>query len=385
MSYNNVFKILDTNTKLKSLITNMASGYIDVPYIISETLKLLEDGSVFENIISDSNKVVLCNMISMYFNDCWEIYIDDIKLDKALKYGKIEVYKVNAANGLRYATVNEVAQGISELLSEYVYPAGEETYKKLCLLQWTFTGVSYFFRQAGYTLNYDDNGKVKNTFYEMILMSANEINDLFTWLSVRDEFDKAIKIIKKMEKNRGYKYAKYEKDEISEDITIKQLVLNIYRVFPRNSNDKNYRKALALVINANKGNKLSPTEVSFLRNVYKQYALSSGNTSYKEDESNDIKDMCDTIENERYSGKIDANHFAYKIISTLKKSNYSKCSIKQYNILLDAYNLVTSDKEKDNKDVKAKTEVISETDIDTSLGILSNAIGDGIFEDEEDV
>ena len=34
-------------------------------------------------------------------------------------------------------------------------------YSKICLLQWSFTGKSYYFRQAGYKLNYSEDGKVE--------------------------------------------------------------------------------------------------------------------------------------------------------------------------------------------------------------------------------
>lgn len=384
MSYNNLFKILNDNLKLKSLITNMSSGYVDIPYIVSETLKVLEDGHPFEKIISDSNKIALCNMIDKYFLDCWELYIDDLDLDKLVTFGKIEVYKVNAANGLRYATTGEIAQGIKGLLGEYIYPIGEEDYKKLCLLQWTFNGKSYFFRQAGYQLTYDDAGKVRNSFYEMITMCAHELNDLFNWLVIRDQFEKDIKILTKMKKNKGYKYASYEPDEITEDITIKQLIVNINRVFPRNSSNKDYRKALALVISSNKGKRLEPLEIAFLRNVYDKHALDRGsNKTISDDTDVKLKEMCEEIDNNRYSGKIRTDHFAYKIIDTLRKANYTKCSTKQYNILLDAYNLINGKVKKD-EEKKEETKVISELDIDTSLGAISNALGDGLFDEEDE-
>ena len=134
MSYNKLFKLLEDNTRMTSFISNISSGYMEVPYIMSETLKILEDDNPFFGIISDSNKKSLCIMLDQYFTDCWGLFIEDLKLDKCLSYGKIEIYKIAAANGLRYATVNEVAQGIKGLIGEYIYPAGEEEYKKLCLL-----------------------------------------------------------------------------------------------------------------------------------------------------------------------------------------------------------------------------------------------------------
>lgn len=380
MSFDKLFKLVDDKTQ--SFIQNLSSGYIEVPYIMSETLKILEDDSVFCNIVSDSNKKSLCIMLDQYFSDCWSMYIDDMKLDKLLKYGKIEIYKIDAANGLRYATTNEVAQGVKGLIGEYIYPAGEDIYKKLCLLEWSFNGISYYFRQAGYKLNYDSNGKVTNTFYEMIQMCARDLKDTFEWLSDKNEVTKSINRIKKLQKSKGYKYSSYEKDEIIEDISIKQLITNIYKVFPRNSDNANYRKALALSIKMYKNKQeLSPLEISSLREIYEEYALDRGKNNQPATVNEDLKKKCALLLSERTSGKINHNHFAYTIIDTLKRNNYTKCSPKQYSIIEEALKLVGRDlsTEEDNR-----TEIISDSEIDLSLASLSNAIGDGLFEDGDD-
>lgn len=368
-------------------MSNISGGYMDIPYIMTETLKILEDDNPFFGIISDSNKKSLCIMLDQYFNDCWELYIEDLKLDNCLKYGKIEIYKVCAAQGLRYATVNEVAQGIKGLIGEYIYPAGEDEYKKLCLLQWSFTGVSYYFRQAGYTLNYDKDGKVENSFYEMIQMCAYQLKELFDWISVRDNFDKAIKRIKKMQKSKGYKYASYAKDEIKEDITIKQLVMNIYKVFPRNSSNTEYRKALALALRSYKNKQqLTPLEVSQLRDIYDKYALDAGARQKEQLDVNiEVKNMCEKLLAERFKGKINQKHFAYVIIETLKKNNYTSCSPKQYAIIDDAYKIISDETEnsKDNNQTSGNTKIISEDDIDKSLNSYGYGSGE-LFEDGDD-
>ena len=196
MGYTKLFELLKDETKLTSLITNLSSGFIDVPYLISETLKLLADDSIYYNAISDNDKISLCIMIDNYFSDCWEQYIADINLDKLLKFGKIEVYKIEAADGLRYATQGEVTNGVKGLIGEYIYTAGEEEYKHLCLLQWSFSGIGYFYKQAGYNLKYDDEGKVLTSFYEMITQSAYGLKDLFNWISVKSNFETAISKIK---------------------------------------------------------------------------------------------------------------------------------------------------------------------------------------------
>ena len=388
MSYNKLFKLLEDNTRMTSFISNISSGYMEIPYIMSETLKILEDDNPFFGIISDSNKKSLCIMMDQYFTDCWGLFIEDLKLDKCLNYGKIEIYKVAAANGLRYATVNEVAQGIKGLIGEYIYPAGEEEYKKLCLLQWSFTGVSYYFRQAGYKLDYDSNGKVVNSFYEMIQMSAYQLKELFDWVSVKENLDKALNRIKKMQKSKGYKYASYEKDEITEDITIKQLVMNIYKVFPRNSSNPDYRKALALALKSYKGKQqLTPLEVSQLRDIYDKHALDINRDKKAAASVNtDVKEKCELLLAERFKGKINQKHFAYTIIETLKRNNYTSCSPKQYAVIEEAYMIVTKANNNDNKvedNTSAKTEVISDDDINESLASYNLSSGE-LFDDGDD-
>lgn len=388
MSYNKLFKLLEDNTRMTSFISNISSGYMEIPYIMSETLKILEDDNPFFGIISNSNKKSLCIMLDQYFTDCWGLFIEDLKLDKCLSYGKIEVYKIAAANGLRYATVNEVAQGIKGLIGEYIYPAGEEEYKKLCLLQWSFTGVSYYFRQAGYKLDYDNNGKVTNSFYEMIQMCAYQLKELFDWVSVKENLDKALNRIKKMQKSKGYKYASYEKDEITEDITIKQLVMNIYKVFPRNSSNPDYRKALALALKSYKGKQqLTPLEVSQLRDIYDKHVLDINRDKKAAASVNtDVKEKCELLLAERFKGKINQKHFAYTIIETLKRNNYTSCSPKQYAVIEEAYMIVTKANNNDNKvenNTSAKTEVISDDDINESLASY-NLSGGELFDDGDD-
>lgn len=388
MGYNKLFNLLNAedDKRIKAMICNLSSEYIDVPYLISETLKILDDEHPYYNIITDNNKKALCYMLSRYFNNCWGEYIEDLNLDKLLKYGKIEVYKVDAANGFRYATEKEIASGVKGLIGENIYPAGEEEYKKLCLLNWTFTGKSYFFRQAGYELKYDTNGKVLTSLYEMIQTSANELKALFTWVTSED-YEKALK---KLKKCKGYKYASSEKDEIIEDITIKQLVYNIYNTFPRKSNNERYRKALSLSIKSVVNKKtLTPLEISKLREIYDEFAMDRNRNNTVQEANNEcnesLKANCELLLKERYNGKVNKNHFAYVIIDTLKKGNYTKCSPKQYSIIEDALSQLNISSEKEEqKNLKEKsndTEIITDSEVDLSLANISDAIGDGLFDE----
>ena len=40
MSHTKLFSLLENDLKLQSLVKNLASGYIEVPYIIEQTLKI---------------------------------------------------------------------------------------------------------------------------------------------------------------------------------------------------------------------------------------------------------------------------------------------------------------------------------------------------------
>lgn len=383
--------LIKDNTKLESFIANTILSTMQMPYLVTATLDMLTDESIWYNLIKDSNKIALCNMMYKYYIACLTVYIDDTVNDKELEYGKIEIYRINASSGIRYATVGEISNGVMGLMSESIYPEGEEAYKNLCLLYWTFTGNTYYYRQAGFKLEYDDKRKVSTSLYEMISNCAEALNSMIDWVNNDDNVDNALKEIDKLKKHKGYKYATYEKDEITDPITIKQLTLNIYNKFPRKSDDANYRRALSLALRSTKENKqLKPMEISFMREQYFRFAndktikqsLNGGNSV-----STGLKDECELLLRERYSGAIDPKHFAYTIITTIMKTNYSKCSPKQYSYIKEALGILEKhgkvDDTQDEKDT-SKAKVISDADIDTSLASMSEAIGTGLFDDADD-
>lgn len=387
MGYTNILSIIEED-KLRAFMSNMIPDEGEQPYLISETMSLLEDNSIMRNAISDSNKVALCNMLRSYFVKCYYDFMEDTKFKNLIKYGRMYIYRVAAADGLRYATNQEIKQGVSCLIGEETYPAGENEYRLLCLLQWTIDGCSYYFRQAGFQLEYTADGKVATMFYGMIQMCANKLLELFNWMHT-DEYDKCIDKLKKLVKSKGYKYASYAKDEITEDIPIKQLILNIKQKFPKQSPVTKYRKALALALKGSKDiSYIEPLDITFLRNTYTEFVYEQKNIdSKRQTEVVELKKLCEMLVSERYSGKINSEHFAYRIIGTLKANDYVKCSPKQMQILEDAKKKIlkhTEDSENeqqnDNEQIR-KTEILTEDEIDTSLAALSNAIGDGLFED----
>lgn len=359
---------VEENTQVKSTLTVINSG-LEEPFLALKIAELLSDTSLLANILSDKDKLNTGNFLYNYHRVCWGLFTDedDMKrLENGLKMAKRELYKVDAPMGERFATTKEIAMGVKQLKGEIQYPVGEDTYKLLNILYWSFTGKPAYFKEAGYTLTYDVASKgYKESFYEMLLMSYKQLVEACNLYTNYSKFDTVMKALDKVRKV-GFKYASYADDEIEETLSIKQLIYNVDITFPRNSPNPEYRKAISLVIKGKKSLKsLSPLDIAFLRRVYLQYAVDKKSESDNNDAVNmELQDMCETLLKEQYKGKIKQDHFAYKIIETLKKSGYKKCSQKQYSILEDAYKSINGVKEEEKRD---SITIIDDTFIDKSL------------------
>ena len=381
MEFNKINKLIEGKTDTKNIIAQMCSLNEQAPFVVREILVMLADNSIYSGIIPDSYKIALAIMLQMYFNTCFDYFGEEKKLSKTFEYASLLTYRVNAPNGYRFATANEINEGIENLVGEVVYPGGEEAYKNLALLLWTLTGNNFYFKKAGYKLQYDEQFKVTTTTYEMITESCEQLKQMMEWVGT-SSFDKALKIINKVKKSHGYKYAEYEKDEIHEQISIKQLVNTLDSVLPRGSNNADYRKAIALIIKTNKNDKkLEPLEVAYLRKVYRE-VVSTNNKKISNAVDNTLKDKCEYILNAKACGLIDPKHFAFVIISTISKYGYKKASDKQMAIIDEAYNIASKAQQKEAE--KNKSDVITDDEIDDTLASISNAIGNGLFEDEEE-
>lgn len=393
MGYSKLFSLIDDRQDIKSIIMNLSSFGSEQPYLVSETLNMLSNESIIRNIIPDKDQIALACMLRLYFNDCWAMYSDVNKYIGLAKYSRLDSYSIESDKGLRPATESEIRQGVMGLQCKEVYPAGEEFDKTLNLLLWTMTGNTFYFRRAGFKNNFDTNGKITDNLYQMIYQCSNELNNMFKFIADKNKYNKCIKIIEKYKKSNGIKYASYASDEIKENMSIKQLMNNIKINLPRHSSDENIRKAIALYIKSQK-KQLTPMEISYLRGVYSYYInnrerinIKTSNENKKNSDS-ELKKKCEILINERYRGKIDSNHFAYRIIDTLSKYDYSRCSVNQYRVIEDALRIIHNTNE--NKEIimneeRARQEVniISDDDLD-SYESISDFIGEGLFDDSSD-
>lgn len=381
MTCNRLIDLIPDEVEMIQNIQAFGISGIELPYLMQEILNLLDDDNECNKLVSDNDLVVLAYMFREYKNKCFSEFEYITKNPKILEYSRYLAYKIEAANGIRFATKNEVDEGAEGLLAYYIYPAGEEAARNMSILYWTVEGKPYQLRRAGYKFEYDKNGVLLTSSYQMIQMVYLDIHDMLNWFTDEKGYKTAIKKITKFKNNGGYKYATYEKDEIRESITVKQLIKTLEEHVPRKSENIDYRRALGIIFsNKNKGTTPSPLDLSELRRIYKVYCddfRRNGAVGVNEE----LKELCNKIEQGVVNKIVPPTHFALKIISTIKKAGYVKCSQKQLAILREAENIIKKHEEKQNQSVVST--VITDDEInDTMLNTIAK-MEHGIFEEDD--
>lgn len=378
MTFDKLSNILNDDI-LVTRISSISNQLDAAPKVLTRLYSLIHDDSVFWNVTNDSQKRGLAYMAVTVYDGCFYAYNENIIKPDHCKYGAIEVYDIDAADGLRPATIGEVKSGVHGLIAKNIYPAGEESYRNISIILWLFTDIAYYYRCAGLPIEYDRFGKVSTTTYEMLNRAVKRIADAITWL-MQGNAEKAIKIINKYKSSGGYKYAEYAKDEVRENISIKQLIKNIDNEMPRNSDKAEFRRAISLIIKTNKNNvRLTPLEISWLRNVYDELIATKSNTEKPEMDTR-LKADCDRISQAQLAGLLSRSDFVFKIIGTLSKNGYTKCSPKQRKFIDDAIEKLDNINRENNTGNKSPAQVINDDDIDLTLTGVSDLIGQGLFE-----
>ena len=291
--------------------------------------------------LNDRNKGALARLVIQYGRNM-EPVINDTKVnvDRMANGARRYIYRMDAVNGIRIATNTEIEDGALGLIEEVKYTISEENFRLVKLMAWTVHG-----RHRDLI---DGVGKYvdKNLpLYEKIIVSANDLIKLFNWVSQPVQYledrDKLLKMNKVIEE---YKYPDYAYDEVKSEYSPRQLVYYLDKNLPRGSSDKDTRRALNLVINFKKTKyfRLGPMEKQLLR---KEYEKAIKVVKKEEETGSQLKDDCEKLLKARKDGLVDKNHFAFKIIETLRGFGYSRCSEKQYDIIRDALLKVKEAKE----------------------------------------
>lgn len=395
-NYNLIRGLLKETPDLLTTFNALVSNGVEGSKMLEDILDFLDDDNVKLNMIQDKNKISLVALMKRYYLTCGDTFIVESDYEKVFMSSKREIYRIDAPSGIRIATSYEVTNGVRGLIAEDNYLIDVEKYKLLALLVWSITGRLRYYRLAGFEYNYTKNKGLEDSIYDLILRCSTQLIKMMDWVGSK-EFSGEIKALKRAIKQSKYKYPDYAADEVRADITEKQLIFYLEKHLPRGSSNDRYRQAIALVLRSkDKFNKLTPANIAYLREIYAE--LTSGvvdlvGTGKAKDilDDNPIRKECKTIIDGAKLGLIDNNHFAFKIISTLEKINYSKCSTKQYEILRDANNKIKEAK-KAKEEQKGMSDILDNTDIfngglpgitEESLLDISNALGSGDFRQPE--
>jgi len=310
------------NSEVINIIyTEYLLGAKDI-YIVKETLRVICDGSLYLDKLDEKTVVAYCIMIYRYICSCGRKYKSRNRWKSAVNNSSAEVYRINAANGLRYATVSEVDNGARGLIPLKIYPAGEDICHKLNLLMWSFTGnVKYLDAIEDMdTFNVD---KTISWTFGVMQKYASRIIGLIEWMEEGSNFSSACKEIKEYSDKGGFRYAEFAEDEIKENISKKQVIFTL-----RNMDIKN-----KILDCCKDENDITPYQMSILRDIYESIA---NRTSCK------IEEKCEHLIKCKKQGYIDEKEFVFKIIYTLKSQGYVKCSEKQMAIIDDAIKSVNN-------------------------------------------
>ena len=366
------------------------SEYMPKTNLMLNVLEILEDNGPYSMTLSKQNREALVRLLFNYVDSCWPIFLDDVNIKSLFQYAQTEVYHIQAENGYRVATNNEVENGVLGLIGEVTDNIPEKEQKLLHLLQWTFDGDWREFKAAGFDVKFNSDRTVATTYMQMIKQSATLLNDLIDFTSEGRQFDYCLTQLRRVKRLGKYKYPQYAADEIKVDMPLKSLAFALKNQLPKGSGNSDIRKAWYLTLTYYNNNrvKLKPSEVSFLRQVYADLNTQEGVSKFKDSASAkgspEIQANCEKLLNALNSGLIDPNHFAFKIIGTLKENGYKRISSKQQAVLDSAMREVeVKQRAKAKEIVEITSNIINIDEVDESdmpnIFDVASMLGDGLI------
>ena len=373
MEFKYLEKLTDDTAGL-TFIKNAAGDNFDRPGLISKILEIINDGSPYLSHISQDKVLSLFRLAKESFETCFSAYLDfttgGVKLEHMLKSGESTVYYIDAPDGNRVATINEVNNGVEELTPVTTNHLGEDVTKNLNLLLWTFTGQLRYYKKAGLTYTYKD-GKLEETPLQLIMQAGMALRQLIDWMKTPADYERALRVLALSKKQGKYKYPNFAPDEIQATISIKQIqYLCKSGIVGRGATETQAEvKRLLFKIDKDRYKPL-PHEIALMRRAYTE--IQNGIVHNPGEKLNDeLEELCSKLEKGAESGLIAPDHFAFKVIGTVRHT--LRCSDKQLKILRDAERLMDKSV---IKEVKKQDEDDSGAD---ELMNMYNALGQGVL------
>lgn len=157
------------------------------------------------------------------------------------------------------------------------------------------------------------------------------INDVMDLCKRSEEF---VERVEKLKKFKGIKYSAFEPDEKNNDVDILTVMNEVILRYKKSIHGDNecYKKAVyySLKYCKYKHNikEMMTHEKVTCRKAYEEMLTEKQHSNNESKTNEKLEKDCETVLGAK-GKEIDANDFVYKIIDTLKKSGYVKCSDKQ--------------------------------------------------------
>lgn len=367
MEFKRVGRVLEDKPEVFGRYLEIVESVRGVP-LIGVLTTFLDDSNPLLASIVDRNIEGLVNFIIRFNERVAKVIMSTNKIHKIIEKMEKPFYRMRVSGRTRVATVREIEEGATGLIAETKYAIQDpEKRKMLWLIAWAASGNDYYYYKIG--KGFQKNlGMMK--VYTQISIAAEELAGLMDWAESGSLYED-IMYVKKfgMEK---YQYPDYEVDEVVEDFTRKQLLYMLDEMIPRGTENKEYRKAISLIVKdkTNKYYSVPPEEVAQLRELYKKLIVSRPKSLQSDPRPTEInlklKEDCEFLLKARDLGVLNRKEFVFKVVKTCMEKNYIiKVSEKQTKIIREAIENadgILRKKIKDNNDqeLRALSSLIDE-------------------------
>lgn len=401
--YDNLtFKHLETLVDDDLSICNHLTKY-DRPWLVNELVLFLSDDAYGVKCLTTDDAHRILNLASKFQSASWGLVFDMnnglLDPEKVMQYTKQDRYCITASNGFRVCTQKEVDEAIVEYYGDELfeienYPSNsltEDEEKLMNLATWALTGRWKYFISAGYKVEYNKDKSLARNPVHYIMEIEDVLYQLCDKLDIGGEYEDLVEKTKAIKRLGKYKYPEYAQDEIKPTVPISFVITQVEKKMP-------FKKSSILwkcyyILKKNKGKSIksfSTEDKKILRKGYIEITNPSNNVTKTDVEVariKETKELCEKIRDAVNNGILPNTEFAIRIVTTLSSFDYTRCSEKQMNILLDASKKI--DKIKDNEEENTRiNEVVSSNnnsmvDFDEfGLAGLSDMLGQGVFGDE---
>lgn len=393
LNFSNMCQLL--SDKDCDILDSICNSKFEQPYLVDAMLYVISDEytrKLSPNELRDMFKLLVrYNSASMKL--VLHLGLKRISLEKLVEYTTSTVYytKCLGSGIYRIASKNEVESGILELEPDITQNTNEDDTKLLCMLAWQFSGKLRYYKMAGYSYTYKNN-RLLDTPYDLIKRAEESINNTIEILET--DIDRVYELIERLEaiKKKGkYKYPDYAVDDIVPELSIKQIVYMLQTTdadyFLKYKHHYQCLKLIESIKNKSSSiTHLTVEEKQLIRRVYNEIQKPGTVGSECEelkysDQSFDseLKDKCDRLLRARDTKVMTGKEFVFKVIFTLMKSSYSKCSEKQMAVIDSALEKL-DEMDRANKN-SSETSVQSKPEFETqgSLSAISELLGKGML------